>query len=364
MKPIIGLILGGLALAVPGGFGLRAADPMPPRSTGKVLVLDNERTIIGQIEREGNQYRVRRQVGETWVPAANVLYLGDSLEEAYAFLRSRANPRDADERLRLARWCHLHGLLKQALVEATAAAELRPQSAACQGLLQTLQRSGTAAKSPPPRPAATEPPPHETASLDVLVDAETMGQFVKRVQPILMNTCASCHMSGRAGSFQLMRAFEDGMVNRRATQHNLNAVLSQVNRTKWAESPLLLKAVSVHGPASQPPLKGRQAPAFRALEEWVWKAVANNPQLQNPPLPPGAIGTGSEPKGAGDMGPTRTGKPARELFAVPPPAPPAPVNQVTPPAPTAIVPRGPVDPFDPAVFNQQVKPEPKAKAPK
>ena len=42
-------------------------------------------------------------MGETWVPAKNVLCLCDSLEDAYAFLRSRANPRDADERLRLAR---------------------------------------------------------------------------------------------------------------------------------------------------------------------------------------------------------------------------------------------------------------------
>jgi len=207
-----------------------------------------------------------------------------------------------------------------------------------------LQRSGAAAQPPQPGPAAAAAPPHEAASLGVLVDAETMSQFVKRVQPILMNTCASCHMSGRAGSFQLMRAFEDGMVNRRATQHNLNAVLGQVNRAKWAESPLLLKAISVHGQTSQPPLKGRQVPAFRALEEWVRKAVANNPQLQDPSSPA-----------------LRMEKPAAEPFAVSPAA--GPVNPATPPAPTAIVPRGPVDPFDPAVFNQQKKPRQNEKAP-
>lgn len=339
MKTIISLILGGLTLAVPGGLLPRADDITPPRSNGKILVLDNERTIMGQIEREGDQYRVRRQVGETWVPAANVLYLCDSLDEAYAFLRSRANPHDADERLRLARWCHLHGLTKQALAEATAAVELRPQNAECQGLLQTLQRSGAAVKPPSsPVPAAAAATAREDASLGVLVDAETMSQFVKRVQPILMNTCASCHMSGRAGSFQLMRAFEDGMVNRRATQYNLNAVLRQVNRAKWAESPLLLKAISVHGPTSQPPLKGRQVPAFRTLEEWVRKAVTNNPAIQNPSSPE-----------------IRMEKPAPEPFAVPSTA--SPVKPATPSAPSAIVPRGPVDPFDPAVFNRQKKPK-------
>jgi hypothetical protein len=358
MKRTIGLILGGLALAVPCGLALRGADSVPPTNTGQVLVLDNERTIIGRIEREGSQYRVRRQVGETWVPAKNVLCLCDSLEDAYAFLRSRANPRDADERLRLARWCHLHGLPQQALAEATAAAELRPQSAECQGLLQTLQRSGTNAKSPTSGPAVPDAPASEATSMGVLVDAETMSQFVKRVQPILMNTCASCHMSGRAGSFQLMRAIEDGMVNRRATQHNLNAVLGQINRAKWAESPLLLKAISVHGPASQPPLKGRQVPAFRALEDWVRKAVTNNPQLQDPALPSGGSGAPSGPKADREKAAAGAEKPAREPFAAPAAAaaPSSPMKPTPPAAPSRIVPRGPVDPFDPTIFNQQQKP--------
>src|SRR5207237_904145 len=120
---------------------LRAAGPEPPRQTGRVLVLNSDRTIEGDIDREGGQYRVRRSVGETLVPAESVACLCESLEEAYAFLRDRANLKDADERLRLARWCQLHGLREQAAAEAAAAVALRPRSAECQRLLQGMQRS-------------------------------------------------------------------------------------------------------------------------------------------------------------------------------------------------------------------------------
>src|SRR5262245_55617209 len=100
----------------------RASADTPPPATGKVLLLDNERTLEGDIGRIGTQYRVKPSVGVTWVPAEKVLHLCASQEEAHAFLARRANLDDPDERLRLARWCHLHGLRDQALAEVRAAA--------------------------------------------------------------------------------------------------------------------------------------------------------------------------------------------------------------------------------------------------
>src|SRR5262249_16659336 len=161
---------------------------------------------------------------ETWVPASNVLCLCENREEAYRFLRQRANLRDADECIRLGRWCQLHGLRTEALAEAKAAVELRPHSAEAQHLLQTLQKP-RAAPVPTPAPpiqAATLKTPASVPAIEV--NAEAMGQFISRVQPVLMNACASCHVSGHAGSFQLVRALEGGMVNRHATQVNLQAV--------------------------------------------------------------------------------------------------------------------------------------------
>jgi hypothetical protein len=351
---------------------VRAADK--PATTGRVLVLDNEHTLEGDIECDGAQYRVRRPLGETWVPADKVLCLCNSREEAYAFLRTRANLQDPDERLRLARWCHLYGLRTQAVAEATAAVELRPNSAEGRQLLHGLQRAAAAAAALPPRPPETkghdEPEPAPSALPAVDCSAEALGLFSTRVQPILMNTCVTCHSSGRAGSFRLARAFEDGTVNRRATQQNLVAVLAQVNLERPTASPLLLKAVSIHGEAGQPPLKNRHTPAFHALEEWVRLAVASNRQPQEQPLaaapepkldsPPSAppVGPPAEAVSAPaapvrPAGPTSTTPPSGTAPALPAATPPTP-RTVPQPAAEA----GPADPFDPVIFNRQAQAKP------
>jgi hypothetical protein len=81
------------AVAVTAAGAGRAADP----TAGHVLLLVNERTVEGDIERVGEQYRVRHVVGETWVPADKVLRLCDDMPGAYLVLKARANLSDPDE---------------------------------------------------------------------------------------------------------------------------------------------------------------------------------------------------------------------------------------------------------------------------
>jgi hypothetical protein len=361
MKTLIWFIVWATALARLAWAG----DPQSPRAHGHVLLLDNQRTVEGDIELDGGQYRVRRQVGETWVPAGNVLCLCENLEEAYQFLEKRANLRDADEHIRLGRWCQLHGLRPQSLAEAKAALALSPQNDEAQRLLQILQRAASVpAPAPSPVPDAAKPVP-STMLPSFEVNAEVMGQFVSRVQPVLMNACATCHASSQAGSFRLVRAQHGGVVNRHATQQNLQAVLAQVNRDHWETSPLLTKAVTVHGQANQPPLKNRQAPPFRNLEEWVRGTLARNPQGQDTML--GAGAPLAEPKRLSDLVMAKAEALGDDIPAAPRPA----IGTETgaaskaPPSeerPTAIPPAAPqqaapLDPFDPVIFNRQMHPQ-------
>src|SRR5262245_60859777 len=115
-----------LAALVPLARPLGADDPP---AAGRVLILENERTLEGDVRRHGDLYCVKRSVGETWVPAEKVLCLCGTHEEAYQFLRARANLADPDERLRLARWCQRYNLRDQALDEANQAVRLRPNHA-------------------------------------------------------------------------------------------------------------------------------------------------------------------------------------------------------------------------------------------
>jgi tetratricopeptide (TPR) repeat protein len=374
------LVLLGI-LAVSGGSLVRAAEPPPSLQKGKVLILRNEYTMEGDIERLGDRYRVRRRVGETWVPAERVLSLVASLPDAYAYLRRRINLDDADERLRLARWCRANGLQKQALAELQAAAELRPDHAETRRLLQHWKQGIRSAA--PAKPAA---PPSSSDSVDlppIEVTSESLGMFATRVQPILMNTCASCHATGRGGKFQLTQVYEDTINNRRAVERNLAAVLAEINLNQPEESRLLLKAVSDHAHIGRAPLRDRQIAPYRTLESWVKLTVANNPHLRDslpasttaPSLPPSPLplplvkerrpqahktsetsewGADARSHAAPLPSPLARGEKAN---AAPPSSVSMPASSSVPASPPPTPPAAPPDPYDPEPFNQKMHPE-------
>ncbi|MBV9123353.1 MAG: hypothetical protein JO112_08350 [Planctomycetes bacterium] len=330
-----------VVLLFPAWAPLWAANPQFHKAKGHVLVLENERVLEGDIEHVGDQYRVRRTVGETWVPGEQVLCLCDNLAEAHAFLRTRTNLRDADERLRLARWCQLHGLRSQALEEVKAALALNPNHAEAQRWLRSLERSAALAPAAPASHSGEKPEPETGPVSAIDLSAPSLGVFTSRVQPILMNTCASCHATGRGGAFKLVRVYDDDLSNHRATQQNMTAVLAQINRDHVAASPLLMRAVSVHGEAEQPPLKSRQTAAYHILEDWVKMAMVDANPEGNPSPTPALFSSeprpAAEPMGTGNSGAAPGGgKPAAQADG----------------SPAA----SPMDPFDPGIFNRQMHP--------
>jgi hypothetical protein len=139
---------------------------------------------------------------------------------------------------------------------------------------------------------------------------------------------------------------------RRATQHNLAAVLDQVNREHWEASPFLIKAVSMHGSANQPPIKSRQSAAFRSLEDWVRSFMANNPQVQeHASASTAALKQASHEFAAEPKPPSAKLEPPPDAVAMPMASP-----STTKPglAPGTSAPK-PADPYDPAIFNQSVR---------
>jgi hypothetical protein len=370
---------------------LLAQDRLSPRSTGHVLLLQNQGILEGEIERHGPQYRVRRGDSETWVAAERVMWLCADWEEAFAILSRQANLHDPDERVRLARWCEHNGLHAHALAEATAAVRLRPEHAGARRLLERLQNAVAQA----PAPASTKPAEAaEEAVPAVDLNAESLALFTSRVQPILMNACACCHATGRGGKFKLVRCY-DATVNRRGLHQNLAAVLAQIDLDEPTSSPLIYKAFSAHGGTSKAPLPGRQSPPCQILGDWVETVVANNPHLRKalgrpkktaaedmfgppavrpphqgadaaPTLPEArpvsqerpvvSVGSGQAP-GSVVSAPTPAApptqvSPASPLAAAGPTAP-AFAGQEPAPGPTQTAPR---DPYDPWIFNVKLRP--------
>jgi hypothetical protein len=341
-----------LLLAAAGVLSLGAAPEAP--AAGTFLVLRNGRTLEGDVERVGEQYRVRRDGGETWIAANLVLRLFRDTEEAYQFLRGRCDLNDAADRLRLAKWCLDNRLRELALEEATAAQQLRPKDPETQRFLERL-RQPTPAAAPAPAPLTpAAPPPAATAELPNLpfdLTPEALGQFTRKVQPILLNACAACHAGDRGGSFKLAPASDIAALNRKVSQENLAAALAQIKLDRPLASPLLTRAVTVHGGGDRAPLAGRQAAAYRALEDWVNAALANSPHLQDrlaappPPAPP-------ETKAAfADV------KPDAPHAAEAPPAHDVPITPAAPPTTGVTPPENGDDAFDPSEFNRQAHPE-------
>jgi hypothetical protein len=125
------------------------------------------------------------------------------------------------------------------------------------------------------------------------------------------------------------------------------SALPQVNAADPAASPLLVKALTAHGGATEPPFKTRNHPAFPALETWVRfaRAAEGTSAPQGPPPGREAVEPKKLPNLPGD-----------------PPAPP-PVevpgdafghDSTTIPKPTK---PAADDPFDPAIFNGEVRPK-------
>lgn len=365
MKTFVSFLLLLGVFAVSGEHFVFAADRPTPLTKGKVLILRNEYTIEGEIERVGDRYCVRRKLGETWVPCERVLTLVASMPDAYIYLRGRINLDDPDERLRLARWCRSNGLLQQAIAELQAASALRPDHAETRRLLHYWQQEAASHVSTPSaekkqstsaQPLAESPP--------IEVTTESLGLFATRVQPILMNTCARCHATGRGGKFHLTQVFDNSINNRRTLERNLASVLAEVNVNQPETSMLLIKAVSDHAHTGQAPLRDRQAAPYRTLESWVKLTVADNPQLRDrteaatahvPAVRNGS--SESEPSPIGDPrtkadGDSQWGAEARPSKASHPSAVAQPDK--TKPVPT---PATTTDPYDPEPFNRKLHPE-------
>ena len=268
------------ALLAGVGFFLLAQEPIQERKTGKVLLLKNGNVMEGDIEKVGTQMCIRRGTSEVWIDLDKTARLCADWDDAYAHMQTLLKMDSATERVKLARWCLLYRLNDKALQQASQALQLQPNHREAKQLVAMLER---AQKEPPPKssvPAEAAPapvPPSPAPNMDVV--AETLIHFTTRVQPILMNTCASCHATGHGGNFRLDRVADAGQ--KAATRQNLNMVLAYLDLERPAISPLLLKAVEVHGNGPLSPLKDRGAKPFQTMQQWIEQTIARNPQLKD-----------------------------------------------------------------------------------
>jgi hypothetical protein len=129
---------------------------------------------------------------------------------------------------------------------------------------------------------------------------------------------------------------------------NLMSALAQVNPTEPAASPLLAKAATAHGSATEAPFRTKSHPAYRNLETWA--RFARAPEGTSAPEESFASGHPAEIRKQPD--------PVADKPSIPMPLGPGDSfgqeSKSTPPKP---VKTQADDEFDPAIFNGEVKPK-------
>lgn len=332
-----------------------------------VVLLRNGEVFQGQIESSGDEVRVVFPNGEVRFRAADVECVAATARELYLRRQLGLLPGDVQEHLRLAHWCIRQGLFEDAAAEVSAARALDPRNPAVELMARRLELG----RQPAQVAKASSAAPRAASGLDELdrlvhgLPDKSVETFTQRVQPTIMNTCATstCHGSQSASKLQLLRAASGRPPSRRLTQRNLQALLPWIDQHDPAASPLLKYASSVHASGKAPPLAPESA-QYRRLTEWVCqmaraeeRVLASKPEIKHlaePAKMPNP--TGREAMLTGGTEPGRAGEVHRD--GVVHAAWPGPVAPASPEAATSATkpeakPAEGSDPFDPEIFNRR-----------
>lgn len=323
----------------------------PPASTERAVLLRSGAVIEGRIQDDGEKVRVTVNHGEILIPKREVKEIAGSILELYARQRDRLPPGEADAHLELAVWCIDHGLQQEARRELQLARSLRPDhptlslaerrielSDSARSAFSHKQREPSApnaggldhaassAADPLPLPswlsgtvqAGAGPQPmqsgqdqnRETAPLSIRIievpsrpvaparrsdptvllrglPANTGPDFVRVIQPILSNQCATagCHGANSPEERRLLRIPYGRPATRSETAHNLEVVLGWIDFDNPGASPLLAVPSRAHGGGAAPIFSGTSARQYRELVDWVFAVTRKDGGENSQPSP-------------------------------------------------------------------------------
>ena len=262
--------------SVNGNDRVAANASVPPEVETSVLVLHSGRVVSGIINQAATGYVIKKPQGQLVVPFDKVLFEAADLHDAYRKLRLTIPAPTAKHHISLARWCMSRELLKEARKELFDALVLEPSNESARRMLASVQESirpgSTQTEALPSAVKRTDEgfQAPDARSLSGL-DPKAAQQFVRTVQPILMNKCsnASCHGADVKNDFRLIRIRRGRGSHRVYVERNLATTLKFVDLKQPDKSPLLTKPQSSHGRTGRAIFFGSYAESqITALRDW------------------------------------------------------------------------------------------------
>ncbi len=228
------------------------------------------------------------------LPFEQVRLEAEDVEDAYRQQRNALPDHSANAHTELARWCLTNGLKDQAVKELREAVRREPGSLTAKNMLQRVNDQLLATNA---LPTVT---PKKNGQYSLLGDAkplatvealgglsrESASDFVSKVQPLLVNRCATagCHGPGSGNGFELQRVRLGKGSPKAASERNLAAVLEQIDRDRLMGSPLLTK---LRGESKADGLKqshgGLSREQMQVLRNWI-TALGRNTETATSPI--------------------------------------------------------------------------------
>jgi len=248
---------------------------LPPKDfTAGCLVLHDGRTFTGKITSVPGGYQAETTRGRMILPYDQVRLTAANVQEAYEKQRENHVNANASERQDLARWCFEQKLYTEARTECLQAIRMEPQRSDLRQLLLKIDSATNQVNAATALPLLPVPS-NETRSVLGLTQ-RTNADFIRQVQPLLMNSCgnAACHGAASDREFKLLPVFPGRGSQKYQSQHNLEQVLKYLDTQAPESSPLLsIPRDKKHSPVHSNVYAGRKGlDQYELLKAWAIRA--------------------------------------------------------------------------------------------
>lgn len=361
------------------------------------VLLRNGNVLTGTVTQIGDSISVanldRSQIN---LGSDQVETIANSIGELYQYRKSHRFDGDLNRLHADVRWCLRNGLLREAAADVLSARSLDPTDPVT---IQLLRLIANRIKQETPIPASIEPNngglhlpadtmirtvshettaatpdntgPNNSANTDPIsraagISQNSINEFATRIQPILMNRCASCHArdDGNDRTFQIHSARTARWAGKQGAVENLEAVLQYVDLQAPLNSMIRTKATDGHG-GRRGGFGSEGSAMMNNLDQWLsqirlanplenWQQTLEENQPTETPL------TLADPPELSPVAATAATNTANEIPAPPAPIAPTPASWSTPlnesPRTVPRMRRMPKveNPFDPEIFNRRV----------
>ena len=264
------ILLAASCVAVLAQSGLAVEEPAgETRPAAMLLVLVDGQVISGHVTPRPDGYDIQVSAGRMYINSDRVRFAAASLPDAYDRMRDSIPEFTPTNHMELARWCLGNKLHTQARREVLDALHLDPNRDDAKRMLRALEQIGEKSKTAIEGTGLTEYPSQteiqrpaiETRSLAGL-NRNVAHSFVRDVQPLLMNKCATSGCHGTSATSQFLIVSTHRGSTPAIAERNLAAVLKQIDFSNPQTSPLLKIGEQAHGNMASSAFPGRSGAGF------------------------------------------------------------------------------------------------------